>query len=279
MNYQRNYSTKMPPYHKILCTNLLVLFVLGFLLSLPSYSLCAEPPLQSEVRFLSKLIDEYGKHTVIGRILKLRNGQITVEIDGTFKDSTGRPEHSYITPRSLLNDIQTAGLSVAQFARVLVEAVREKQLKARIEADKKLEAELQVEADLAARAEKERRRAARRRAFLDKYGDEGNSNRSSDANTDRERKSSKRNSSPKTAVLKAGQVAAVSEAYLDEAYRYLAVDDPDALQNLLEAGVVFIMVRGVRVHVLDTKISRGRVKIRVEGTTIDLWAALASIQP
>ena len=279
MNYQRNYSPKMPPYHQILRTNLLVLFVLGFLLSLPSYSLCAEPHLQSEVRYLSKLIDAYGKHAIIDWILQLRNGQITVEIDGAFKDSTGQPQHSYITPRSLLHDIQKAGLSIAQFATELVEVERAKQRQARIEADKKLEAELQVEADLVARAEKERRRAARRRAFLDKYGDEGNSNRSSDSNTYRERKNSKRNYGPKTAVLKAGQIAAVSEAYLDEAYRYLADDDPDALQDLLDAGAVFIMVRGVRVHVLDRKIWRGRVKIRVVGTTIDLWAALASIQP
>jgi len=279
MNYQRNYSPKMPPYHQILRTNLLVLFVLGFLLSLPSYSLCAEPHLQSEVRYLSKLIDAYGKHAIIDWILQLRNGQITVEIDGAFKDSTGQPQHSYITPRSLLHDIQKAGLSIAQFATELVEVEKAKQRQARIEADKKLEAELQVEADLVARAEKERRRAARRRAFLDKYGDEGNSNRSSDSNTYRERKNSKRNYGPKTAVLKAGQIAAVSEAYLDEAYRYLADDDPDALQDLLDAGAVFIMVRGVRVRVLDTKIWRGRVKIRVEGTTIDLWAALASIQP
>jgi len=279
MNYQRNYSTKMPLYHKILCTNLLVLFVLGFLLSLPSYSLSAELRSPSEVRYLSKLIDAYGKHAIIDWILKLRNGQITVEIDGAFKDATGQPQPSYITPRSLLNDIQKAGLSMAQFATELVEAQRAKQLQARIEANKKLEAELRVEADLAARAEKERRRAARRRAFLDKYGDGGNSKRSSDANTNRETKNSKRNPGPKTAVLKAGQIAAVSEAYLDEAYRYLADEDPDALQDLLDAGAVFIIERGVRVHVLDTKIWRGRVKIRVEGTTIDLWAALASIQP
>ncbi len=279
MNYQRSYCPKMPPFHRILCTNLLVLFVLGFLLSLPSNSLSAELRSQSEVRYLSKLIDAYGKHAIIDWILKLRNGQITVEIDGAFKDSIGQPQSSYITPRSLLNDIQKAGLSMAQFATELVEVERAKQLQARIEADKELEAELQVEADLAARAEKERRRNARRRAFLDKYGDGGNSKSSSDANTNREKKNSKRNSDPKTVVLKAGQIAAVSEAYLDEAYRYLADEDSDALQDLLDAGAVFIMVRGVRVHVLHRKVWRGRVKIRVVGTTIDLWAALASIQP
>jgi len=112
MHCQGSYSTKMPPYHKSLCTNLLVVFLLGFLLSLPSYSLSAELRSPSEMRYISKLIDAYGKHAIIDWILKLRNGQITVEIDGAFKDSSGQPQPSYITPRSLLNDIQKAGLSV-----------------------------------------------------------------------------------------------------------------------------------------------------------------------
>ena len=270
----------LPPYHKILCTNLLVVvFLLGFLLSLPSYSLSAEPHSRSEVRYISKLIDEYGKNAIIDWILKVRNGLITVEIEGAFKDSAGQPQHSYITPRSLLKDIKTAGLSIAQFATELVEVERKKQRQARIEADKMLDAELQAKADLAATAEKEQRRAARRRAFFDQYGDKGNGNDSSDSNTYRVSKNTKRNSSPITAVLKAGQIAAVSEAYRDEAYRYLADDDPKALQVLLDAGNVYLMQQGIRVYVLDTKIVRGRVKIRLEGTTIDLWAALASIQP
>ncbi len=272
MKCQRNYFTMLPPYRKTLCTNLLVVFLLGFLLSLPSYSHSAEPYPRSEVRYLSKLIDEYGKNAIIDWILRVRNGQITVEIDGDFKNSRGQPQHSYITSRSLLNDIKIAGLSIAQFATELVEVERKKQRQARSDADKKIEVELQAKADLAAKAGKEQRRTARRRAFLDKYGDKGNSNRSSDANT-------KPDSSPQTAVLKAGQIAAVSEAYLDEAYRYLADDDPKALQVLMNAGNVFLMQQGIRVYVLNTKIGRGRVKIRIEGTTIDLWAALASIQP
>jgi hypothetical protein len=58
------------------------------------------------VRYLSKLIDEYGKNAIIEWILKVRNGKITVEIEGDFNDSTGQPQHSYITSRSLLNDIK-----------------------------------------------------------------------------------------------------------------------------------------------------------------------------
>ena len=137
----------LPPYHKIFCPYLLVVvFLLGFLLSLPSYSLSAEPHSRSEVRYLSKLIDEYGKNAIINWILKVRNGRITVEIDGDFKDSIGQPQHSYITSRSLLNDIKTAGLSIAQFATELVEVERKKQRQTRIEADKKLEVELQAKA-------------------------------------------------------------------------------------------------------------------------------------
>jgi hypothetical protein len=230
------------------------------------------------VRYLSKLIDEYGKNAIIDWILKVRNGQITVEIEGDFKDSTGQPQHSYITSQSLLNDIQTAGLSIAQFATELVAAEREKQLQARTEADKKLEAELQLKADSAAKAEKEQRQAARRHAFLDKYGDKGNGNDSSDSDTYRASKKTKGSSDSKWAVLKAGQIAAVSEEYLNEAFRYLEKDDPKALQVLLDAGNVFLMRQGIRVYVLDTKIGRGRVKIRVEGTKIELWTALASIE-
>jgi len=110
------------------------------------------------------------------------------------------------------------------------------------------------------------------------FGDEGNTNRSFASNTRRERNRSKRNSDSKWAVLNAGQIAAVSDAYLDEAYGYLVDDDPDELQRLLDAGVVYMMVQGIRVYVLDTMIWRGRVKIRVEGTKIELWTALASIE-
>lgn len=264
---------------KFLCTKILAIFALGFLLIFPVHSISAEVYSGSEMRRLSRLIDQYGKHAIIDRVLKLRNGKITVEIEGLFKDAIGRPHYSYITPKSLLKDIHSAGLSVRQFAKMVLESVREKQQQERIAAEKKREAELQAKADSAAEAERERNRAARRRAFLEQYGDNGNSNRSSDANTNSQRKSSKRDSGPKTAVLKSGQIAAVSEAYLDQAYRFIEDDDPEALQGLMDAGNVFLMQQGIRVYVLDSKISRGRVKIRIEGTNIDLWAALASIQP
>ncbi len=268
----------MAPHHKFLFTNFLAFLALGFFLNLPSYSLLAEVSSPSEMRYLSRLIDQYGKHTVIDRILKLRNGQITVEIEGVFKDSTGRPQYSYITAKSLLKDIHSAGLSVAQFARVVLEAVREKQRQAKIETEKMHEAELRARARFNARAERERRRAARRRDFFEKYGDEGKKDGSSNTNTFRVSKNSTASSDPRWAVLKAGQIAAVSEEYLDEAYRYIADDDVQSLQVLLEAGDVFLIEQGVRVFVLDSKILRGRVKIRVEGTAIDLWTAIASIE-
>ncbi|NIO11764.1 MAG: hypothetical protein GTO40_28575 [Deltaproteobacteria bacterium] len=264
---------------RFLLTWYLIVFGLGVLLNLSGGTLYGEVFPSSEMRYLSKLIDQYGKHAIIDRILKLRNGKITVEINGTFRVSTGRPQYSYITPRSLLKDIQSVGLSVRQFAKLILEAVREKQQQAKIEAEQKRTAELRAKAELAARAEKERKRAARRRAFFEQYGEAGNGSGSSDSDTYRVSKNSKRNPVPKTAVLKAGQIAAISEAYLDEAYQYLADDDLNALQVLLDAGNVYLMRQGIRVYVLDTRVERGRVKIRLEGTTIDLWAALASIQP
>ena len=277
--FETNDIKKMATYHKLLCTKLITVLALGFLLNLPSYSIAAQVSSASEIRYLSRLIDQYGKHTIIDRILKLRNGKITVEIEGIFKDSIGRPQYSYITAKSLLKDIRSMGLSIAQFGRMVMEAMKEKQLRSSIEADYKQEAELQAKAYSLANAEREQRRTARRRNFLAKYGGEGNGKRTSDANTNGEGKNSKRKASPKTAVLKAGQIATVSESYLDEAYQHLAVDDLQALTELMEAGVVLLLQQGVKVYVLDRKIWRGRVKIRIEGTKTELWTALASIQP
>ena len=75
------------------------------------------------------------------------------------------------------------GLSIAQFGRVVLEAVKEKQLQSRIETQKLHQAELRARAKFNARAEKERRRAARRREFFEKYGDEGEKDGSSNTNT------------------------------------------------------------------------------------------------
>jgi len=86
-----------------------------------------------------------------------------------------------------------------------------------------------------------------------------------------------RSSDPNTWVTKGSQIAAVSEAMVDKAYRYIVDNDLQALQVLLDTGLVIFMKEGLEVHIVDTKVWSGKVKIRVRGTTSELWTSTSSI--
>jgi len=159
MDHQRYRPHIVSPYFWILQTKPLALIFLVILLNLPFNPVCAEQYSTSEEKSISRLINKYGKTAIVTFILSLRKTRITIDVNGTLRDYQGRPQLTYITPRSVLHDLKLVEMSPGQFAAWIpreIKRVEEQRLIARIEADKRLEAEIQGN-----NAETARRRATR----------------------------------------------------------------------------------------------------------------------
>ena len=102
------------PYIK----TLLIIF-LFFQFSFSSYPLYSEQIVQAVVKSSSDLIEHYGKDEIISKIMYLRRSRISIEVKGTLRNYWGLPDPAYISPRSILLDIQKLGMSLEQFATIL----------------------------------------------------------------------------------------------------------------------------------------------------------------
>ena len=81
-----------------------------------------------------------------------------------------------------------------------------------------------------------------------------------------------------TYVTKSGYLAAITEDALDKAIEYIVQKDNAALQQLMSTGMVFQLKAGIPVHVVDTKMFSGKVKIRPRGSTAEVWTLIEAIQ-
>jgi hypothetical protein len=75
-----------------------------------------------------------------------------------------------------------------------------------------------------------------------------------------------------------GHAAALSESLLDRVVNLSVAKDYEALQKLLDSGLVIILKKGVKVEVMDTKLFSGKVKIRPFGTNLELWTVMEAIE-
>ena len=75
-----------------------------------------------------------------------------------------------------------------------------------------------------------------------------------------------------------GYLASPSQELLEKAVSYAAVNDAAALQKLMATGLVIQLKGGLEVHIADTKIFKGLVKIRPRGQTIELWTVAEAIK-
>jgi len=75
-----------------------------------------------------------------------------------------------------------------------------------------------------------------------------------------------------------GHAAAVSEKLLDRVVDLSVAKDYEALQKLLDSGLVIILKKGIKIDVLDTKLFSGKVKIRPFGTNLELWTVIEAIE-
>lgn len=75
-----------------------------------------------------------------------------------------------------------------------------------------------------------------------------------------------------------GHAAAVSEKLLDRVIDLSVAKDYEALQKLLDSGLVIILKKGIKVDVVDTKLFSGKIKIRPFGTNLELWTVIEAIE-
>ncbi len=78
-------------------------------------------------------------------------------------------------------------------------------------------------------------------------------------------------------LTKEGQVAAVSEALLDEAVSYLAANDVASFHQLEATQRVLYLKPRERVSIIKYEYTSGKVKIRILSTNIELWTLRKSL--
>ena len=76
-------------------------------------------------------------------------------------------------------------------------------------------------------------------------------------------------------TTKGGYYAAISKDYLEKLISYSVDDDTQAIQKLIDAGVVFGLKAGVTVYLEDT--SWGKAEIRPKGMTQTVWTVTEAV--
>jgi hypothetical protein len=75
-----------------------------------------------------------------------------------------------------------------------------------------------------------------------------------------------------------GYIASPSEELLDKAISYSVAKDQVALNRLIASGSVIWLKGGIKVQIVDTKIFKGKVKIRLIGETLELWTVSEAVK-
>jgi hypothetical protein len=75
-----------------------------------------------------------------------------------------------------------------------------------------------------------------------------------------------------------GYIASESEEMLDTAISYLAANDKEAFNKLVDSGSVIGLKGGLEVQIMETKTSKGKVKIRPIGETIEVWTVSEAVK-
>ena len=78
-------------------------------------------------------------------------------------------------------------------------------------------------------------------------------------------------------TTKSGFLASTSQELLIEALAYAATKDEDAYNKIITTGDVFALKGGLEVEIVETDISKGLVKIRPRGETVELWTDIEAV--
>ena len=78
-------------------------------------------------------------------------------------------------------------------------------------------------------------------------------------------------------TTKDGYLAAVSEEYFTKLSELVAVKDYEAVQVLIDVGVVIWLKEGMKVQIVDSTWT-GSIKIRLKGTVIEVWTYREAVE-
>jgi len=78
-------------------------------------------------------------------------------------------------------------------------------------------------------------------------------------------------------TTKKGYLAAISEDYFDKMSDLVAVKDYEAVQVLIDAGVVIWLKEGMKVQIVDSTWT-GSIKIRLKGTVVEVWTYREAVE-
>ena len=78
-------------------------------------------------------------------------------------------------------------------------------------------------------------------------------------------------------TTKDGYLAAVNKEYFDKMTALVAVKDYQAVQVLLDAGVVIWLKAGMEVQIVETTWT-GAIKIRLKGTVFEVWTYMEAVE-
>jgi hypothetical protein len=78
-------------------------------------------------------------------------------------------------------------------------------------------------------------------------------------------------------TTKSGYLASTSQELLEKTIAYVVAEDLDAYNKIMATGAVFSLKGGLQVEVVETAITKGLVKIRPKGETVELWTNIEAV--
>jgi len=78
-------------------------------------------------------------------------------------------------------------------------------------------------------------------------------------------------------TTKGGDFAAATEEIYDRVIKLVAAGDREAVNELMEMGVVIILKKGLKVQIMDSRWT-GKIKIRLKGTQTEVWTAIEAVE-
>jgi len=78
-------------------------------------------------------------------------------------------------------------------------------------------------------------------------------------------------------TTKDGYLAAINKEYFDKMTDLVAVKDYQAVQILIDAGVVIWLKEGMKVQIVESTWTGG-IKIRLKGTVVKVWTYMEAVE-
>ena len=79
---------------------------------------------QKQKQLMNTMIKRFGKPPLIGAILEIRGGQITIVRHGVEQETFGRPNHDFVSVDTLMKDLRKAHIDMRRYYQVVQKRVR-----------------------------------------------------------------------------------------------------------------------------------------------------------